>query len=119
MNSLLRSALGRFRAVSLLEGLSYLVLLGYAMPLKYVWGDPTWVRWTGRVHGALFVVFVLALMQATRARGWTPGKATRAFGLSLVPFGAFVLERELAEEARLSDAGTGRTPPLPTSCGPR
>jgi integral membrane protein len=103
MPSLLRTELGRFRVVSLLEGLSYLVLLGYAMPLKYVWGDPTLVRMVGRLHGGLFVLFVVALARAVGERGWDTPKTARAFGFSLVPFGAFVLERELKEEMGRSE----------------
>jgi integral membrane protein len=99
MISLLRSDLGRFRVVSLLEGLSYLALVFFAMPMKYGWGDPSWVRLFGRVHGGLFVLFVVALVRACEERSWSARQAGRAFGLSLVPFGAFVLEKQLAAEA--------------------
>ena len=53
--------LGRFRIVSLLEGLSYLVLVGVAMPMKYIGGDTSAVPMFGRIHGGLFVLFCLAL----------------------------------------------------------
>lgn len=97
MPSLLHNALGRLRVVSLVEGLSFLVLLFVAMPLKYIAGDPTWVQLFGRIHGGLFVLFVIALVlvgtseDSERYWGWKP--AALAFGLSLVPFGAFVFEK--------------------------
>jgi integral membrane protein len=60
----------RFRVVSLLEGLSYVALMGIAMPLKYLAGNPGAVRIAGTIHGGLFVLFVLALvLAAARAAG--------------------------------------------------
>jgi integral membrane protein len=97
MLSVLQTGLGRLRVVSLVEGLSYLVLLFIAMPLKYIANDPTWVQLFGRVHGGLFVLFVIALVgvglseESESYWGWKP--AAIAFGLSLIPFGAFVFEK--------------------------
>ena len=54
----------RFRWVSLIEGVSYLVLVAIAMPLKYAAGMPGAVRVVGMAHGVLFVAFVLALAAA-------------------------------------------------------
>ena len=87
--------LARFRAVSLLEGLSYVVLLGIAMPLKYVAGNPVPVRIAGALHGALFILFVLALLAAARASGWSRRQMTTAMIAALVPLGAFWLEHRL------------------------
>lgn len=108
MIRLLRSDLGRLRIISLLEGASFLVLLGLAMPLKYLAGRPEMVQVLGRVHGALFILFVLALGQVTVSVPWRISRAVLAFGSSLVPFGALWLEgrlrREMAEEKK---AGQG------------
>lgn len=92
MQNFLSTPLGRFRLVSLLEGISYLILMGIGMPMKYMMGDPTMVQIFGRIHGGLFVVFVLAMVHALVARTLEPGRASTAFALSLVPFGAFVVE---------------------------
>ena len=51
MNALLSSALGRFRLVSLVEGLSYALLVFVAMPLKYGLDLPQMVRVVGMAHG--------------------------------------------------------------------
>lgn len=98
MNALLRTPLGRFRAISLLEGLSYLLLLGIAMPLKYLAGRPEWVRVMGSLHGVLFVLFVVALWQVVFDASWSVRRALVAFLSSLVPFGALWLERSLRKE---------------------
>lgn len=87
-----------FRAVSLTEGVSWLVLLFVAMPLKYGFDLPLAVKVVGRIHGALFVAFIVTLAMAAVEARWGFVKIARAFGASLVPFGAFWLEKKLREE---------------------
>jgi integral membrane protein len=99
-----RTELGRFRLVSLLEGVSFLVLLGIAMPLKYAAGIPEAVRYVGWAHGILFVLFLLALFEVASARSWPLSRIFGAFVAAVVPFGAFVLERKLRAEERAQPA---------------
>lgn len=101
---------GRFRLVSLLEGLSFLLLLFVAMPLKYGFGMPEAVSLVGRAHGLLFVVFVAALIAATREAGWGLGKAALFFVLSTVPFGFLLIDRQAKAAAPLAGA-SGATEP--------
>ncbi len=99
----------QFRAVSLLEGASYLLLLAVAVPVKYVLHEPALVRVLGRVHGGLFVIFVLALVRAALAAEWRASRSLTAFVASVVPFGAFWFERKLrAEHALEAEAGAKR-----------
>jgi integral membrane protein len=73
------------------EGISYLVLLGAAMPLKYIWGKSEYVRMVGSAHGFLFVLFMVVLTYALINRAISIKQAAFAFLLSLVPFGTFFL----------------------------
>lgn len=98
MASMFSTPLGRFRLVSLAEGISYLALLAIAMPLKYLAGEPRGVQIVGWIHGALFVAFLTTLAQAAHAEGWRPSRVYRAFVASMVPFGAFLLERTIRRE---------------------
>ncbi len=91
-----------FRFISLAEGVSWLALLFIAMPLKYAFGQPEAVRLLGRVHGGLFVLFILTLAMAATEAGWKFRQVARAFLASLVPFGAFWLEKRLRAEAPAS-----------------
>ncbi len=88
------SARTRFRMVSLLEGVSY-VVLALAMPLKYLAGEPAAVAIAGRIHGGLFVVFVLALMSVAWRDQWPRRATLTALVAAIVPLGAFWLERKL------------------------
>ena len=79
--------LGRFRIVAFWEGVSFLLLLFVAMPLKYGLGIDMAVRVIGMAHGVLFIVYVVALGLAAPVLG--VGRAILAFVLSLVPCGTF------------------------------
>lgn len=77
-----------------LEALSYLLLLFVAMPLKYGWDRPEFVRWTGSAHGALFCLFcALALVVASREK-WSLKVTALAFLSAFLPFGPFVFEKK-------------------------
>lgn len=98
MGAMLKTPLERFRAVALLEGLSFVLLLFIAMPLKYLAGMPLMVRWVGMAHGVLFVMYLPALLEVAVAQRWSLLRAVAAFGASLVPFGTFVLDARLRRE---------------------
>ncbi len=94
----LRSPLGRLRVVSLMEGVSYLLLLGIAMPLKYLAEQPEAVQVVGSLHGALTILFVLAVAHVWLARRWSIVRVAIALIASVIPFGAFALEASLRRE---------------------
>ena len=96
--SLLKTPIGRFRLIAILEGISFLVLLGIAMPLKYIFALPLAVRVVGSLHGLLFVLFMFALMQITILLKWSPLKVAAAFAASLIPFGTFVFDAKIKNE---------------------
>jgi integral membrane protein len=84
-----------FRIIALLEGVSFLVLLFIAMPLKYMMNQPVPVRITGMVHGILFIAFVFYLMLVKSELKWPTKKTLIAFAASLLPFGTFVLDAKV------------------------
>ncbi|MGK3983600.1 DUF3817 domain-containing protein [Sorangium sp. So ce136] len=98
------TALRQLRLVAILEGLSYLLLLFIAMPLKYLAGLPLAVRVVGSAHGLLFVLFLAALLRAAVTRRWSLGRASLAFVSSVVPFGTFVFDRSLQREIATTPA---------------
>ncbi len=91
----MKNPVAQLRMCSLAEGVSFLVLLGIAMPLKYWAGMPLAVRIVGSLHGALFVVFCVLLLRALLAARWPLGRAALIFAASLVPFAPFWLDRHL------------------------
>jgi integral membrane protein len=99
----MKNPIGWLRAVALAEAISFLVLLGVAMPLKYLAGQPLAVKLAGWAHGVLFVTFCAALVQAMVAARWPLGRGALVFVGALLPFGPFVMDgrmRRYAEEFR-------------------
>jgi integral membrane protein len=92
------SELRRFRWLAFLEGLSFVLLLFFAMPLKYWAGLPIAVRIVGMAHGLLFLAFGWTLFRVALEREWPPRRWGLALLSSLVPFGTFVFDRSLKRE---------------------
>ncbi len=95
MKELLLTGLGRLRLVAFLEGVSFLVLLLIAMPLKYLAKQPAAVKQVGMAHGLLFVLYVFLLIQQGVERRWSAGKMGLGFLASLVPLGTFWADKKL------------------------
>lgn len=91
----MKSMVPLFRIVGLLEGISYLVLLGIAMPLKYLADIPIAVTIVGGMHGGLFVAYVaLAILLAIVYR-WSLWRLAFAMLASVVPTGTFWFDRHI------------------------
>lgn len=85
----------RFKIISILEGLSFLILLFLAMPLKYIFEMPTMVTWTGWVHGALFIIYIYTVFPTAHALTWNFRRTFFALVASILPFGPFIFDRNL------------------------
>jgi len=83
------------RITALAEGVSFLLLVGVGMPLKYFAGMPLAVKFTGWAHGGLFVGLCLLLLQVMLTARWSLGRGALVFGAALVPFGPFLLDRQM------------------------
>jgi integral membrane protein len=106
---MLNTPLRRLRFVGLAEGLSFLVLLLVAMPLKYFAGMPEAVKVCGSIHGGLFVLFLLCVGEVTiRRPWWSPLFWGSALLAALIPLGPLVFDRWLGrvEEADLKKQPT-------------
>jgi integral membrane protein len=90
------AAVELLRSIAKLEGVSFLILLGIAMPLKYAAGLPLAVKIVGWAHGALFLLFLLALGNARLQAKLPWGLGALVFVASLLPFGPFVVDGRLA-----------------------
>lgn len=90
--------LSLFRKIAVAEGISYLLLVFIAMPLKY-WADmPLAVKYTGWAHGILFMLYIVLLIMAWLEYKWS-FKRTALFGFaSLIPFAPFWVEKNLKED---------------------
>jgi integral membrane protein len=99
--------LGRLRLIGFIEGCSFLLLLGIAMPLKYGLGYDVAVKLVGSAHGGLFVLYCLSVLEVMFRYPFGGVLKVFVFWLaavtaSLVPFGTFALDVWLKKmQARL------------------
>lgn len=94
----LKTPLGRLRVIGFWEGVSFLVLLGIAMPLKYFAGWPLGVRVVGMAHGILFMLYLWAAIQAAIDRDWPWKRTALVLLASVLPAGPFVIEAKILRE---------------------
>ena len=93
------STIGRFRLIAFLEGISFIVLLFIAMPMKYLGDNPEPVRIVGGIHGLLFVLFAILLVMTWMEKSWTFKTVLLVFISSLVPFGTFYIDYKILKPA--------------------
>jgi integral membrane protein len=84
--------------IALAEGISFLTLLLIAMPMKYFMGMPEVVRVVGTMHGVLFLLYVGLLATLHFRQRWSFMFSLYAFIASIIPFGTFVLDKQLREK---------------------
>ena len=90
----------RFRIVGIAEGVSFLILLFIAMPLKYILEIEEAVKIVGWVHGALFISFVYFAFEMMAVFKKNFGWLAKAIVAAVLPFGTFIFDRQLKKEER-------------------
>jgi len=85
------------RGVACAEAVSFLILLGIAMPLKYVWGMPLAVLIAGSIHGCLFLLFCWSLLRVAQNSRWQRGRTALVFASGLIPFAPLILDRRMQQ----------------------
>jgi integral membrane protein len=87
-----------FRRMAIAEGISFLVLLFIAMPLKYFAGFPIMVTIVGGIHGVLFVGFMILTWEVRSGHGKSWAWFGKAFLASILPFGTIVMDKQWKKE---------------------
>lgn len=83
-----------FRLISFLEGISYLLLLFIAVPIKYTQGNELYVKILGMPHGILFISYILLAILIQKKMKWNL-KAMVVISLaSIIPFGTFYVDKK-------------------------
>ena len=93
-----KKILHRFRMIGIAEGISFLVLLLIAMPLKYFMQIPEAVKYTGWVHGILFVAFIYGAFEVMGTLKKNFLWFAKAFVAAIIPLGTFIFDRQLKKE---------------------
>ncbi|MCF2874616.1 MULTISPECIES: DUF3817 domain-containing protein [unclassified Tenacibaculum] len=87
-----------FKIVSLLEGVSYILLLFIATPIKYLQDNPAYVKMLGMPHGLLFVAYIIMAIMLKYELDWKGKTFGTVCLLSILPFGTFFVGKYLKKE---------------------
>jgi integral membrane protein len=90
------TSLRLLRLLCRIEGISLLLLLFVAMPLKHLAEMPLAVRYVGMAHGLLWLGLVALLIAHAWKNRWSRGRSTAVFVSSVLPFGFLVMDRRMA-----------------------
>ena len=83
-----------FRIVSFLEGISYLLLLFIAVPIKYFQGDESYVKLLGMPHGILFMLYIVLAIVIKKEMNWDNKTLGIVLVCSIIPFGTFYVDKK-------------------------
>lgn len=83
-----------FKWIARGEGVSLLILLFIAMPLKYIWNNPSWVEVVGMIHGLLFIAYVALAIWIYMKLKWSIKRLGIVILASIIPFGTFYIEKK-------------------------
>ncbi|WP_339610924.1 DUF3817 domain-containing protein [uncultured Planktosalinus sp.] len=83
-----------FKITALWEGVSLLVLLFIAMPLKYLLNQPEMVSIVGMIHGILFLAYVVLAFMVYNELNWNFKTLFIVLFASVIPFGTFYIEKK-------------------------
>lgn len=83
-----------FRIIAFLEGLSYVLLLFLAVPIKYLLQDETYVKLLGMPHGLLFVVYLIISYLIREEMALTKREFAGVWIASIIPFGTFIIDKK-------------------------
>lgn len=89
---LLKTKIGRLRIIGFLEGLSLIVLVFIAVPMKYMYNDESLTKMMGPIHGALFLLFLLNTFSAGIEQKWKAKTSGMILASCFIPFGTFYVD---------------------------
>ncbi len=101
MKNFFASNIGRLRLLGILEGMSFLILIFIAMPLKYFFASPFLVKVVGQLHGVLFLGFVFFTLYVAIEKKWKFSSITWKILLaSIIPFGTFYVDKSILSKMK-------------------
>ncbi len=90
-----------FRIIAFLEGLSYLLLLFIAVPIKYLFENDTYVKLLGMPHGLLFIGYIIVAYLLKEDFKWNFKEFFIVLAASILPFGTFYIDKKYIKLAKI------------------
>ena len=88
-----------FKILALIEGISALLLFFFAMPMKYIFEMPIYVKHIGMAHGLLFTAYIIVATMLKFEQNWNLKKYAEICLASIPPFGTFYIDKKYLKNA--------------------
>jgi integral membrane protein len=96
MTQLVKTKIGWLRILGFLEGTTLIILIFVAVPMKWIWNNPSLVKSLGPVHGTIFLLFVALLFAVAKQQNWHFKTTTWKLLLAcFIPFGTFYVDSKI------------------------
>lgn len=95
MIHLFKTKIGRLRIIGFLEGVSLLVLIFVAVPMKYYFQNPSLSKALGPVHGAIFLLFLFNTLSVGVEQNWKFKTTWKVILACFIPFGTFYIDNKI------------------------
>ena len=89
------SSITLFKIIAYLEGLSYILLLFIATPIKWFLKDPQYVKLLGLPHGILFIIYIILAFKLKNDFNWNKALFKKVIFASIIPFGSFFIKKQI------------------------
>ncbi len=86
--------LKKLRIVAIVEGISMLVILFVTMPLKYMYNNPMPNKFSGIIHGFLFMTYLYYVYTCNLTQKWDKKTLVILVLASILPFGPFIIDKK-------------------------
>lgn len=101
MIELFKTKIGRLRIIGYLEGISLLILVFVAVPIKYYFGNPGLSKALGPIHGAIFLLFLFNVLSVGVEQNWKFKTTTwRVIVACFIPFGTFYIDSKILSKLK-------------------
>ena len=101
MIHLVKTKIGRLRIIGFLEGVSLLVLVFIAVPLKYYFSYPNLSKQLGPFHGAIFLLFLFNILSVGVEQNWKFKTTTWKLIIAcFIPFGTFYIDNKILSKLK-------------------
>jgi len=109
MMNLVKTNIGRLRIIAFLEGVTLLILVIIAVPMKYYFNNPWASQFFGPIHGAIFLLFLISTLSVAIEYKWKFMTTTWKVLLAcFIPFGTFYIDRAILSKMRPEEKGHGK-----------
>ncbi|MEO8534729.1 MAG: DUF3817 domain-containing protein [Flavobacterium sp.] len=103
MTNFFKTNIGRLRILGLLEGISLLILIFIAVPLKYIFDNPSGTKMMGPIHGALFLLFIFNALSVGVEQNWKFTTTWKVLLACIIPFGTFYIDHTILSKIEVDD----------------